>query len=152
MLRTQKERKKERKKVRKNFLLFLLHLAPLNSLKNTSKKTSDAVEVTFYDAKTTRDDVAFLKQEFLQFKEEVRFHFAKLNSSGTYVSDFFPANDNSDIERFLKNDANLQKRKDSLYLLLMTCDGETPRKFSDTFLKILFTQDYLATYIWPLGW
>lgn len=121
-------------------------------MKNSSKKTSDTVEVTFYDMKALKEDVAFIKQDYLQFKEEVRVKMANMNASGTYVSDFFPAKENSDIERFMKKDAGLQKRKDCLYLLLLSFDANTTRKFSDTFLANLFSKEYLAKYIWPHGW
>ena len=77
---------------------------------------------------------------------------ANINASGAYVSDYFPANDNEDIERFMKKDAGLQKRKDCLYLVLLGFDAATSRKFSDTFLKNLFTPSYLSRYIWPHGW
>ena len=131
---------------------FFTSLAPLNSLKNSSKKTSDTVEVSFYDVKAIRDDVAFIKEDYLRFKEEVRIKMASMNASGSYASDYFPVNDNGDIERFMRKDGGLQKRKDCLYLMLQGCEAETSRKFSDNFLSSVFTKSYMATYIWPHGW
>ena len=111
------------------------------------------MEVTFFDVKAIRDDIAFLKKEFLELKDEMKLSFASANAkaSGQYTSDFFPLRDNASIERFMKEDEELEKRKDSLYLLLSGCDAETPRKFSDAFLRTLFSKDYMKTYIWPLG-
>ena len=64
----------------------------------------------------------------------------------------FPVDDNDTIINFMKNDPEFEKRKDSLYLILLGCAAaETPRKFSALFLSTLFTKKYLSTYIWPLG-
>ena len=96
--------------------------------------------------------MAFIKEDYLQFKQEVRAKLASMNASGTYASDWFPVQDNEAILRFLKDDSGLEKRKDCLYLLLSSCDDTSARKFSDSFLNNLFTKEYLATYIWPHGW
>ena len=146
-----KERKKKRKKHVK-FLCFSCYAGPLNSLKNSSKKTSDTVEVSFYDIKAIRDDLAFLKQDYLEFKQEIRDKLASLNASGNYACEWFPLNDNEEIQKFMKNDNGFQKRKDCLYLLLSSCDADTPRKFHDAFLNNVFSKEYLARYIWPHGW
>ena len=126
-------------------------LDPLTNIKRSTRKTSDTVEVTFYDVKAIRDDVAFIKQDYLEFKKEMRLEMARLNSSTSYSSDYFPADDNSSICRFMEEDKDFKKRKESLYLLLSGCDADKPRKFSDSFLSTLFTKNYLSKYIWPLG-
>lgn len=109
--------------------------------------------MTFYDVKAIRDDVAFIKNDYLQFKEEVRMSFANINakSSGAFTSDFFPAEDNDSILRFMNDDADFEKRKNGLYLLLLGCGADSQRKFTDSFLRTLFSKNYLATYIWPHG-
>lgn len=132
------------------FLCFFL-LAPLNQIKRMSKKDSDLLETIFFDLKTVKADTAFLKNDYLEFKQEMRLAVSNLNAKGSYVSEFFPANNNEMIDRFLKKDDGYSKRIDSLYLLMSECDAKTKRLFSDSFLRTLFTKDYMNTYLWPLG-
>lgn len=96
--------------------------------------------------------MAFIKQEILEFKNEVRLGFASLNAkTRPNLNDYFPADDNSSIERFLNRDDGYEERLDGLYLLLSGCSAETPRKFTDAFLRTLFSKEYIVTHIWPLG-
>ena len=53
------------------FFYFIL-TDPLNFVKRNSKKQTDTVETTFYDVKAIREDIAFLKQDYLEFKGEIR--------------------------------------------------------------------------------
>ena len=117
------------------------------------KKHEMPLKYFVYNLKAIRDDVALMRKDYLEFKQEVRTSLARFDAIGSsYVSDFFPAEDNQQILDFLKEDKKLKKRKDSLYLLLtMTSAADTDRKFSDMFLRTLFSKKYLAEHMWPHG-
>ena len=139
--------------IKEFFSILLLSLAPINSIKRSSKKHTDTVETTFYDVKTIKQDVALLKQIFLEFMEETRAGFANINASapGSNTNDFFPADSNEPIERFMRKDHEYDKRVKSLYLLLTGCGTNNQRTFTDSFIRTLFSKTYIANHIWPHG-
>ena len=123
----------------------------MNTIKRAMKKNHDTTEVAFYDIKEVKVDVAFIKKDYLEFKEEVRNVLSQFISKGPDASDFFPANDNATIERFMVKDDMFQKRKEALYFLLYNCSSNNQRAFSESFINAVFTKEYIETHIWPLG-
>ena len=111
----------------------------------------DTLEALFVDIKELKQDVAWFKQDYSDFKDEVRQSLAQTNAMGTYTNDFFPADDNEDLERFMCKDKNFEKRREALYLLISGCASDDPRKFVDSMITALFSKNYLSTYIWPYG-
>lgn len=97
------------------------------------------------------NDTAFLKKEFLEFKQEMRHKLAGFKSMGPDLSDYFPAKNNDSIEKFMQQDEQLKERKDALYFLLQGCGFSTEKQFSDSFITSLFDTEYLKKYIWPHG-
>lgn len=74
------------------------------------------------------------------------FH-TKMNTDG--VSEFFPANDNETIMKFLEEDADYKARRHGFYELLKTCMSTTKKKFGDSLINTLFTVHYKSYTRWP---
>ena len=130
-------------------LSFLLD--PLSTIKRGVKKYHDTTEVAFFDIKEIKADTAFIKKDYLEFKEEVRSALSKVSSRGTYANEFFPANDNPTLNRFMVKDEGYEKRREVLYFLIYNCGCDVQKTFADSFLNTIFTKQYIETHVWPLG-
>lgn len=129
----------------------LFQLDPLTAIKRSVRKFQDTTEVAFYDVKTVKTDLSAFKKDYFQFKEEIRTAIAAIAIKGPEAADFFPANDNSTIQKFLVRDSEFPKRKESLYFLLYGCATDAPKTFSDALISTVFTREYTETHVWPLG-
>lgn len=121
------------------------------AIKRGVKKNQDTTEVIFFDNKEIKADIAFLKQDYLEFKEEVRTSLSKVSSKGPAAIQWFPANDNDDLERFMAKDEIFEKKQEILYFLLYNCGCDIQKSFADSLLTTIFTKEYIETHIWPLG-
>lgn len=135
-------------------LLFTLHFLstdPLSTIKRGVKKYQDTTEVAFFDIKEIKADLAFIKNDYLQFKEEIRTGLSKVTSEGFYANEFFPVNDNDTLQRFLAKDNEYDKRREVLYFMLYNCACDSQKSFAESFVSTVFTKQYMETHIWPLG-
>lgn len=133
------------------FFFFYFSIDPLSTIKRGVKKYQDTTEVAFFDVKDIKADLAALKKDYFEFKEEVRTSMLKVASKGPDASEFFPAKDNATIDRFMLKDEGFEKRKELLYLLLFNCGCDVQKSFADSFLLTVFSKEYVETHIWPLG-
>ena len=123
----------------------------MNAIKRGVKRNHDTSEVAFFDIKEIKADIAFIKQDYLEFKEEISSILYQVASKGPDSSEFFPANDNATLIRFLVKDDGYEKRKEALYFLMYNCGCDVQKTFADSFLTTVFTKQYIETHIWPLG-
>lgn len=123
----------------------------MNTIKRGVRRYQDTTEVAFFDMKEIKADLTSFKQDYLEFKEEIRSILSMLVSKGPDASDFFPANDNATLNRFMEKDKGYEKRKEALYFLIYNCGCDVQKTFADSFLTTVFTKQYIETHIWPLG-
>ena len=113
--------------------------------------SSDTGDSTYFLVKEIKKEVTFLKNDYLEFKQEMRAAVGKVTSKGCYASDFFPADDNDVLDRFMTNDKDFEKRREALYLLVSGCESDKEKTFANSMLNAIFSRKYMATHIWPLG-
>lgn len=103
------------------------------------------------DIREIKNDLKLFREDYLEFKTEVRQSLYHFKSKGPDASTYFPVQDNKIIEKFMCKDEDFEKRKQVLYHLMMECEADSQRKFTDSFLTTIFSKQYLATHIWPCG-
>lgn len=123
----------------------------MNSIKRGVKKNQDTTEVAFFDIKTMKDELSVFKNDYLEFKEEIRTKLAAFGTKTPDASDFFPTKDNATLERFMVKDDLFKNRKESLYLLLYGCASDNQKNFCDGFINAVFTREYCTSHVWPYG-
>lgn len=77
-------------------------------MKRAQKVNGDTLEQTFVDVKGIKVDFASFREDYLEFKNEVRQSITNLQSKAAYANEYFPVEDNEDLERFMSQDKKFE--------------------------------------------
>lgn len=128
---------------------FFYRLAAVGVLRKNSRGIIDLCKRNFHDNQSNMEGIADLKTDNAQIKKDIAQVAFQIKMDIDDVSQYFPANSNDDINRFLKNDEDYPSRRRGLYDLLKTTVSTNKKRFSDTFLHTLFTVKYKSEARWP---
>lgn len=65
------------------------------------------------------------------------------------IYDFFPIQDDATLEKFLKQDAEYEDRKNQFSDVILHANMDTPQKFIGSVVPLVFEQKYVASHRWP---
>lgn len=93
--------------------------------------------------------IAELRALYNEVQKDVKAFSFYIQMGTEDVSNYFPANDNETINRFLLEDEDYKARRHGFYELLKTCVSVSQKKFGEAIINTLFTLHYKSNTRWP---
>ena len=90
-----------------------------------------------------------LKEICLSLRKDVQQMSAFPTNEFVDVSNMFPVHSLREIDVFLMEDGNLEKRKNGLYNYLLSTPHPKQSKFRSAFVHALFFRDLVEKVRWP---
>ena len=110
----------------------------------------DYVKENHYFHKANKEELESVKSIALEIKDDVKNSMFQIKMEEANITEFFPAQDNDSISRFMENNTTFNLRRRGFYNLLKTiANSGSKKKFSESLLTTLFSLDYKRQKKWP---
>lgn len=135
-------------------LIFLLifsyfFVASITKLRRNCRGVLDYCKEGHENDKLIIAGINELKTLYLDVKKELSAFSFHMKMQTDDVSQFFPANDNETILKFMNEDEQFNARRHGFDELLKTTISHTSKKFHEALLNTLFTVHYKSNTRWP---